>query len=671
MGVDTGGTFTDFALLEDGEIRFEKVPSTPAAPELALLDGLARLGCERTARDGPTIVHGTTVALNALLTGRHARTALVTNAGFRDLLEIGRQDRPDLYALEPLKPTPIVPRKLRFELAQRSWPDPRDPARTLEVRKPSRADLRRLVAQVRRARPESLAICLLHSYADPAIEREVARALRGLGLPITCSSELLREHREYERFSTAAVNAALVPVVAGYLARLCAAVPRERLELMQSSGGTLPADRAALEPVRVLLSGPAGGVVGAARAARTAGFERMVGLDMGGTSTDVAFQSLARARATQRAGPIVIAGLAVATPSLDIHTIGCGGGSLIHVDRGGALQVGPKSAGADPGPVCYGVGDALSITDAHVLLGRVATGAFLGGRLQLDVAAVERAFEKLGRKLGIEARAAALASLDVANAAMRRALAFMTMQRGEDPRSIPLVAFGGAGGLHACDLAAALAMPCALVPFGPGVLSALGMATADASRDASRSVLASLAQIPAKELRRMFDELSRSACSQFVETGHDAREIEIEAALDLRYAGQSFELRVPFQKHPARAFHARHAELYGYSDPSREIELVDLRVRAVVRRMPPKPERARVPAQRRAVPIAQRRATFATRSGRAIERSIPVFDRALLTRGAELEGPCLIDEFSATTVVPPRWRARVVGGRHLLLERSR
>jgi N-methylhydantoinase A len=677
LGVDTGGTFTDFALVDPDrggdEVYFEKVPSTPTAPERALLDGLARLERateQATARAGSAeLVHGTTVALNALLTAQFARTALVTNEGFRDLLEIGRQDRPELYALHPVKPPAIVPRELRFEIAQRSWPRADDATVLESVRSPSRAELRRLLARLRAANVDSIAVCLLHSYADPRIEESVARALEPLGVPITTSSGLLREHREFERFSTAAVNAALVPVAVTYLQRLSAACARGRLELMQSNGGTLPAERAAIEPVRVLLSGPAGGVVGAARAAREAGFERMVGLDMGGTSTDVAFQSLARASHAARTGPIYVAGHPIAVPSLDIHTIGCGGGSLLHVDAGGVLRVGPESAGADPGPVCYGVGERATITDAHVLLGHVASGAFLAGRLELHVDAVERAFERLGAKLGLKPVAAAQAALDVANSAMRRALATMTMQRGEDPRATPLVAFGGAGGLHAADLAASLGQPCALVPRGPGVLSALGMATADAIRERSASVLAPLARISAAERRRKLAQLAHEARAELIEIGHRARDIEIEAALDLRYSGQSFEIRLPDSSDPARDFHARHAALYGYELREREIELVHVRVRAIVRR----PARSLAPVRARAMDrsaiLGRRRAVFATRQAgtRAVE--CPVIDRARLRAGEHFDGPALVEEFSGTTVVPPGWRARVAVGSHLVLER--
>ena len=665
VGIDTGGTFTDLALIENGRVRLEKVPSTPDDPARALLAGLERLGLGPSARPRDLrVVHGTTVGLNALLTGRVARTALVTNRGFVDLLEIARQDRPDLYALRPVKPPDLVPRERRFEVGQRSWPRLSDGA--LEtVRSPSARELAALRRAIARAAPESLAVCLLHSYADPEIERAVARALAPLGLPMMLSAELLREHREYKRFSTAVVNAALAPVVGAYLQRLSHALGNARLELLRSSGGTISAERAALEPVRVIASGPAGGVLGASRAAREAGLDRMVGLDIGGTSADVAFRRLGARRVVEPVQQGSIGGHSIAVPSLDLHTIGCGGGSLLRVDSAGVLSVGPQSAGADPGPVAYGRGDEPTLTDAHVLLGQLSSGTFLGGRLELDHDRVERAFERLGRKLGLAPRAAAQAALDVARAAMRRALGVMTLQRGEDPRATPLVAFGGGGGLHAAELARALAMPCALVPAAPGVLSALGMATAEPQAERSRAILAPLARLRARERAAHLRALEREALGELADSGQRASDAECEASLDLRYEGQSFELRVPLAGGDPRArFAARHRELYGYTLDEREVELVNLRVLA---RIP-----AALPRQRKIQPRPAPRAAFVgtTRvSFGGSELRTRIVERALLRPGDHFTGPAIVREFSGTTLVPPRCRASVTAGGHLRLER--
>ncbi len=675
LGVDTGGTFTDLVLLggDGAEPRVVKLPSTPDDPARAVVAGVDALlgpGDARGERGGIAradlhLVHGTTVALNALLTGRGlARAALVTNAGFRDLIEIGRQDRPDLYALHPEKPAPLVERELRFEIDQRTWPDPATGA-PVEVRRPSAAARRALLAELRAARPDSVAVCLLHAYADPEIELEVARALEPLGVPVTCSATLLREYREFERFSTAAANAALVPLMRDYLGRLERRVGVGRLSLLQSSGGTLPAAAAAEEPVRVLFSGPAGGVIGAARAAAEAGFDRMVGLDMGGTSTDVAFAAGTVQPGAAAGGPVAVAGHPIGVPALDIHTIGCGGGSLVRVDSGGVLHVGPESAGADPGPVGYGRGEELTLTDAHVQLGHVAEGNFLGGALPLDRDRVAAKFEELARRLGTTPARAARGVLEVARAAVRRAVGVMTMQRGQDPAGLVLVGFGGAGGLHAAAVAESLRMPAALVPRLPGLLSAAGMAAADAVRETSRTLLRPLRDCPPAERRRAARELVAAARDELRAEGHPARAVEVEVELDLRYAGQAYELRLPDTGAAAEAdFHRRHAALYGHALEGREVELVALRARAVVRRPAPQVRRAR----RRPLPAdavaGHRRADF----GRAL--SCPVVRRERLAPGHAFAGPALVEEYSGTTLVPPGWSARVTGGGHLRLDRG-
>ncbi|MCZ6596451.1 MAG: hydantoinase/oxoprolinase family protein [Planctomycetota bacterium] len=674
LGVDTGGTFTDVVLREDGELRVAKVASTPDDPARGVLAGLEQLG---GTGEGDHVVHGTTVALNALLTGSTARTVLVAGEGFADLIEIGRQERPEIYALEPRKPTPLVPRELRFEVAQRSWPDPSGKG-LVTVKSPDSGELEELAAAVQKSGAESVAVCLLHAFADPAIETAVARALEPLGIPLTCSASILPEHREYERFSTAVVNAALAPLMRDYLGSLQERLGAARLYVLMSNGGTLPAPRAAVEPVRVLLSGPAGGVVGAARAAREAGFRRLVGLDMGGTSTDVAFHDVATdsprgagesggsaADAASTVEPLRVAGYPVGVPALDIHTIGCGGGSLVTVDRGGMLHVGPESAGADPGPVCYGQSEQPTVTDAHVFLGHIAEGPFLSGELPLDLDAVQRAFGVLARELGVEPVEAARGVLAVAQAAMRRAIGVMTMQRGQDPGRVLLVAFGGAGGLHAAALAESLGMPAALVPRHPGALSAYGMTTADAIREHARSPLERLSSWSRTRRRRVFAELAAEGRESLVEAGHPQRAVACEHLLDLRYEGQSYELRLPECADPAAAFHEAHERLYGYRLADREVELVCLRARAVVRAEPPRFARPRSKPLPDEAIRGRRRAVFDR------PRNAAVIDRACLRPGHRLDGPALVEEYSGTTLIPPGWRGRVTAGNHLLLERSR
>jgi N-methylhydantoinase A len=664
FGVDTGGTFTDLIVREpDGSDSLAKVPSTPDDPARAVLAALGEVG---GAGPRDHVIHGTTVALNALLTGRVARTALVTNTGFADLIEVGRQERPELYALHPVRVAPLAPRELRCEVNSRRVPGEDGGFEQRAV--PSRADLEALGRKLARLRPESVAIGLLHSYAHPEDERAVADALASFGWPITCSGELLPEHREVERFHTALVNAALVPRVAAYLDHLSRELHGTRLSVLQSSGGSLPAERAGREPVRVLLSGPAGGVVGARIAAAEAGWPALVALDMGGTSTDVAF-ARAAGRAADAAEDVraatdlpKVAGYPIGVPCLDLHTIGCGGGSLARIDASGVLRVGPESAGADPGPVCYGRSDVPTVTDAHVQLGHLADGAFVGGRLELDRDRVAAAFEALGRPLGTDADGAALAVLRSARAAMRRALGVMTLQRGADPGRLPLVAFGGAGGLHAAALADSLGQPAALVPRFPGALSAWGMTRAGAASERALTVLEPLEAWGSQQLRAAFDELVRAAREE-VRAAQSRGRLEVERVLDLRYDGQAYELEVPAGPRPAEAFREAHRRLYGYALEDRSIELVCLRarVRAAVGAgvEGSRPRRREAPAGAR---TGTRRAHLGGRWCRAA-----LWNRAELRPGHVLEGPAIVEEYSGTTLVPPGWRLGVTAGGHLEL----
>jgi N-methylhydantoinase A len=685
------------------------------------------------------------------------------------LIEIGRQDRPDLYALCPVKPTPLVPRHLRFELDQRVWPahgmgaeGKADSAElALErVTTPEAADWRDLRTALAESEARSVAICLLHSWADPAIETEVRDHLADLGLPMTCSAEILPEYREHERFSTAVVNAALVPVMGEYLKRLGERLGESHresngerhgerqmdqkpgrsdgaqgsLSILQSCGGTLSAERAAAEPVRVLLSGPAGGVLGAARAAGEAGLlggahPGVLTLDMGGTSTDVAFHLDADAGGgsesdslggfdsglengsgddpgggggggddrdssggggggdsgggdsggggsgglAQAVTDTTICGHPIAVPSLDIHTIGCGGGSLVTLDSRGILHVGPESAGADPGPVCHGRGQTPTVTDAHVYLGHIAEGPFLDTGFPLDTAAVKGAFEELGRRLDVAPEEAALGVLEVARAAMRRAMGVMSMQRGQDPAQLPLVAFGGAGGLHGAALAASLDMAGALVPDLAGILSARGMAAAAATRDHSRGIVAPLSAWGPKRRADLERELAEQGRAELVEAGHPAEAIRSEASLDLRYRGQSFELTLPEGGDREEAFHQRHKELYGWNLCEGEIELVNLRVRALVSTPVPRPRPVPDLGLPRQAIRGERPAVFGAGPGEkgaeALSSKAILVDRRQLEPGHRFSGPAIVEDFSGTCLVPPSWKARVTNGGHLWLER--
>ena len=507
VGVDTGGTFTDFVYVRGARVQIFKLASTPSDPARAITEGLRRIAAECDVQlDALEVVHGTTVGTNALLERRGARAALVTTAGFEDVLEIGRQARPALYDLNATKPPPLVPRRLRFGVRERVSAE----GAVLEAL--TEDALAELIEKLERARVEAVAISLLFSFVRPEHEQRIARALAALKVPLSVSHEILPEYREYERTSTITTNAYLQPLMGAYLRRLSAHAPA--LRVMQSSGGSISAEAAAREPVRTTLSGPAGGVVGALGAARASGHADIITFDMGGTSTDVA---LCAAGAISTTSEATVASLPIAVPVLDIHTVGAGGGSIARVDAGGSLRVGPESAGASPGPACYGRGMLSTVTDANLVLGRFGGAQLLGGDFQLDEARARKALDDLAREMSrasgrrVSAIEAALGVVRVVNAGMERALRVVSVERGHDPRAFALVSFGGAGGLHACALAEGLHIPRVIVPQRPGALSALGALASDVIKDTSRTVMLSATQAHAPALARTFAELERAA----------------------------------------------------------------------------------------------------------------------------------------------------------------
>ncbi len=654
IAIDTGGTFTDCVYLEEGIPRVRKLLSTPQDPAEAI-----RAVVEQVASDGEPaeILHGTTVGTNTLLERKGARVAFITTAGFEDTLAIGRQARPRLYDLFASPAPPLAPAERRFGVAERTAPDGAPLAR------PSRSELARLRAAVAASQPESIAISLLFSFANPAHERKVAAALEGLGVPISVSHRVLPEFREYERAATVVVNAYLVPRVAAYLASLERWVQKRRaggaVRVMQSSGGITSAAAAAREPVRTVLSGPAGGVVGAHAVARRAGLSRVIGFDMGGTSTDVTLVE----GAPQTTSESALAGLPIGVPMLEIHSVGAGGGSLARFDAGGALRVGPESAGADPGPICYGRGEVPTVTDANLLLGRLDGEFFLGGEMRLDRRRARQffaAFARRHRALIGGARQLAAGIVRVANAAMEKAIRVISLERGHDPRDFTLVSFGGAGGLHACALAAALRIPRVLVPQHPGALSALGILLSDVVRDYSCTVM-----LPPQEtarLARHFAELERRGFAEMRREGFPPSALRVTRSVDLRYVGQGFELNVPCESggRIVEAFHRAHQTRYGYADPARAVELVNVRVRF------------RAPTPAPPVPAAALRAAGARQA--RVERStrgFPLYDRGKLQPGDRLSGPAIVAEYSATAFVPPGFTARVDAWNNLLIQTPR
>jgi N-methylhydantoinase A len=656
IGIDTGGTFTDFIFLDGNGIRTLKLLSTPANPADAIVRGLGEAGL---AGDF-TVLHGSTVATNALLERKGARTALVTTAGFEDVIEIGRQNRPLIYSLAPSRPKPLVPSPLRFGLTERSLYNgmvlvPLDPA-----------EVERLAGRLRRLRVEAVAVCLLFSFANPRHEKLVGRRLATLGIPVSLSHHILPEYREFERTSTTVVNAYLAPVMGRYLGELERKLgtvrgrKNGRLHVMQSNGGTVSARTAIREPVRTILSGPAGGVVGAWHVSRLAGYDRIITFDMGGTSTDVALCD-GGIRVTSES---VVAHSPIGVPVIDIHTVGAGGGSIARVDAGGALRVGPESAGAEPGPICYGRGAEPTVTDANLFLGRLDSRYPLGGTLRLETGRLGAAFESLARKMGVPRPAdAAQGILDVANANMEAALRVISVERGHDPRDFVLVTFGGAGGLHAIDLATGLGIERILVPENPGLLSALGVLLADKLQDFSQTVMLPAESAGSDELLEHFRNLEKRALAFLLAEGVPQNRIRLERWVDMRYRGQSYELSFPYVARFAAEFHRIHDRRYGYSDTGRAAEVVTVRVRARGLSEKPRLPRDRAAARdpRRAY-LYEKPVQFGKRT-----RRTRVYERSQLHAGNVIAGPALIFEYSASTVVPPGFSCWVDEYRNLVV----
>ena len=653
VGVDTGGTFTDFVYVKDGQVQLFKVPSTPEDPSLAIRDGLARIGA------AVDVVHGTTVGTNALLQRRGVRTALITTRGFEDVLVIGRQARPELYNLNAIKPPPLVDDELRFGVGERVVAS----GEVLEALDDS--ELPGLVERLRAGGIESVAISLLFSFLHPEHEERIAESLASLGVPLSISSRILPEYREYERTSTVVINAYLQPLMGRYLKRLGnnqnakhkVQSTKLNLRVMQSSGGSISADVAADEPVRTILSGPSGGVVGALRAARSAGIQNVITFDMGGTSTDVALCDSGAIRTTNEA---VVAGLPVAVSVMDIHTVGAGGGSIVRVDEGGSLRVGPESAGANPGPACYGRSTLPTVTDAHVVLGHFGGGGLLSGEFKLDEARARAALghiaEDLSRVTGkrVSVIAAAEGVVSVANTNMERALRHISVERGHDPRQFALLPFGGAGGLHAVELARALRIPTIIMPIAPGALSAVGVLVADVVKDQSRTVMFGYNAGDLKKLPRVFREMEREAAAVLRREGFPASKQRHERALAMRYRGQSFELLITKTNgNVAAAFHRAHRERYGYAQEQSEIEIVSARLRSIG--MVDKLSMRKIPAARSVVKRPD--SVVAYLDGR--KTTVAVYKRDELRGGIKLKTPCIVTEYSATTLIPADATARV------------
>ena len=634
IGVDAGGTFTDFIVLSDDGRHIEtfKMRSNPRAPAEVILAGIARAAGKTKAE----VVHGSTVATNALLERKGAKTAFVTTAGFEDLIEIGRQNRAELYNLMPPPRRLLVGREMCFGVKERVHFD------GSIAKRPSAAEWKRVASRLKRSGARSIAVCFLHAYQNSANERAATKALAQSGVYLCTSHEISPEIREYERASTTLVNAYVGPLMESYLSQLERSPQGRRIAIMQSNGGFLSARDARKHAVRTVLSGPAGGLVGALETARASGFTRVLGFDMGGTSTDVSLVD-GVARHTTEAS---VDGYPIRVPMLDIHTVGAGGGSMARVDAGGLLRVGPESAGAEPGPACYGTGTEPTVTDAHVVLGRIGAEQLLGGAMTIDAARAAAAVGCIAARLKIDLASAAAGILRVANANMERAIRVVSVERGHDPRDFALVAFGGCGGLHACEIAEELGIRTVIVPEYAGALSALGMLMADAVRDYAAGVLGS------RDITKSFAALEQSA-------RRHSPGAAIERTADLRYRGQSYELNVSWNDgDPTTLFHREHEKIYGYANADREVEIVTIRVRA--RTTVEKPKLVRRGSIKTGKPCQRR--VWVGGNWNAID----VWTRDRLTERAK-RGPALVLDYGSTTLVPPGWRFRVDRAGNLLL----
>jgi N-methylhydantoinase A len=650
LGIDVGGTFTDLVALSEGTLITAKVPSTPQDQSEGVMNAISTSDVEPSAV--LALAHGMTVATNALLERRGARTALITTEGFRDVLEIARQNRPALYDLTHDRPPPLIPRELRFMVTERMGPKG-------EISPLDEDSLKKVIAAVEEAEVKAVAVCLLFAFMYPEHERRVGETLREAlpNLHVSLSSEVLPEFREYERFSTTAADAYLAPRLAAYFSNLAAKAEEAGVPgplIMQSSGGVVPVEDAISDAAGCVLSGPAGGVVGAAYVGEKGGYHDLLTFDMGGTSTDVAPIIEGEAQTTTET---VVAGVPIKLPMVDVHTVSAGGGSIAWADPGGALRVGPHSAGAEPGPAAYDQGgEEPTVTDANLFLGYLADGVELGGEVVLRRDLAQKALSSLGDKLGLDAEETALGILRVANAEMVRALRVISVERGLDPRDFALLAFGGAGGMHACSLAEELDIETVLVPRAGGVLSALGLAISDLRRDYVSPFLGSLAEVEEGEFERRFTELENTASEDLDGPEHTRR-------ADLRYRGQSFEITVDAGSFGGleESFHAAHQQRYGYRMEDEAVELVNVRLISTV--PVEKPELSE-PEPEGDAQAGRREANF---DGEWLE--VSVLDRESVGAGSEVAGPEIVEFKESTCVVRPGWRGTVDGVGTLVLEK--
>lgn len=656
IGVDTGGTFTDFTIISKGKISTKKIPSTPDNPSQAIIQGISEF--LETNQPPLQIIHGTTVATNALLERKGGKIALITTKGFEDLLLIGRQVRRHLYRLKGQSPSPLLSRQQCFGISERIASNG-----AIES-KISLPELERLIKQINQKKFQAVAVSLINSYANPHHEKIIHKELKKAKLLASISSDILPEHREFERTALTAVNAYLMPVISRYLKNLEAELGKAKLYIMQSNEGYISPATAKAEPIRTALSGPAGGVVAAFHIAKAAGYKNIISFDMGGTSSDVSLLD----NRIRRTNEIKIGEYPIRLPIIDIHTVGAGGGSLAHYDRGGSLRVGPQSAGADPGPACYGHSHIPTVTDANVVLGRLSPDFFLGGNMTIFPERSWQALETISAKIGKTVLETAEGIIAIANANMEKAIRVISIERGIDPRSFALFSFGGAGGLHAAEMAAHLNIGRVIIPSHAGVLSALGLLLADSIKDYSRSLLKVSDKVKPDTIDKLFQALIQKGLREMQQEGFQDKDIRFMRYLDLRYLGQSYEITIPMRKQSSiiSDFHKAHQKLYSYHHTQQPVEIVNIRVKAIGlgRKI-----KLRILPESHRSPDA---AFFKWQDVYIHKRKhlSPIYIRARLQPGNIIKGPALIADTESTTFLPPAHKIQVDGYLNLIMERS-
>jgi N-methylhydantoinase A len=675
LGVDVGGTFTDLALFDrsQGTLTLAKVPSTPEDQSLGVEEGIRQLMRQNGVQPAEIdfLIHGTTVATNAVLEGKGERAALLVTEGFADVLDIIRQDRPRLYDWRVMRPTPLIPRSLRWEVPERIL-------YTGEILRSLDEDrVRQIIAEIRERGINSIAVCFLHAYANPAHERRTAELIAELhpSARISLSGEILPEIKEYERMSTTVMNAVVTPIVYRYLQRLSERTQQigllSELHVMQSNGGIMTARTAAQKSAQSILSGLAGGVLGGVWVARQANYSNAITIDMGGTSFDI---SLAYQGKILFSRETEIGGHALSFPMIDVHTLGAGGGSIAWIDSGGALQVGPQSAGANPGPACYGKGGLEpTVTDANVVLGRLNPAYLLGGAMAIQPELAREAIaQRIAEPLGLTVEQAAYGIIRVINANMLKGIRVVSVERGYDPREFTMVAFGGGGPLHAADLADELGVAQVLVPIAPGVTSAMGLLVADFRHDYTRTYLQATDSLSLAEWNELFAGLEAEATAQLLDEHVTPEDIVLERSVEMRYRGQGYSLEVPVPdgsldaKALARvneAFHHVHQARYGYSRRDQVTEFVNLHLIGIGRLRKPQPAESTAGSRDPvAAQVGTRRVYF---DGDWLET--PVFYRQKLRHGHYLNGSAVIEQLDSTALVPPGWTAFVDAQGNLVL----